>query len=549
MTDYGILLILGIAILAGILGASFFQKLKFPHVVGYIIIGIIIGQSGLKIISSNNEEMFLSLNDFSLGVIGFMVGSELHLSSFKKYGKQFLSILLGEGILAFLLVSSSLTFFFYMMTKDLNTSFALAILFGAIASATDPASTISVLWEYRARGVLTTSIITIVALDDALAMTLYGISNAVSQLILNSGQVSILSELTHTVKELGGAVILGITLGYVLNELLRKMSSKKNLVLGIGFLLIIIGLSKKLGLDGILATMSFGGTLINKAPKRSEDLFNIFKTLSTPIYVIFFVLVGAKLDLSKIPLWLWLAVSIYVALRCIGKYYGAYFGAKLSKSEPVVQKHLGLSLFAQGGIAIGLAINASKHITGQINGMPMGEVLIFGITASTLIVQFLGPAMVKVAINKANEAHKNITEDDILDQWKIKHVIEEIKPVYERTTIHDLLARFSNEKYISYPVVNDKNEVKGIISLDNLKEILHNQESWNWLVTADVMENISEAFFLDTPLKEAHKNLRSMNLQQIPVVNTSNENKLVGLISQSRTNYLLKSELIKRRNN
>ena len=145
----GLLTIIGLCIFGGVLGAWVFQKLHVPQVVGYIVIGVLIGESGLRVVDHTDILALQPFNLFALGLIGFLVGGELRGSIFKKYGKQFTAILLGEGLAAFFLVGVTTTLIVQMVCHDWVISLAAGTVFGAIASATDPASTIDVLWEYR----------------------------------------------------------------------------------------------------------------------------------------------------------------------------------------------------------------------------------------------------------------------------------------------------------------------------------------------------------------------------------------------------------------
>ncbi|RLA38918.1 MAG: sodium:proton exchanger, partial [Gammaproteobacteria bacterium] len=298
----GILAILGICVAGGVVGAWIFQKLKVPQVVGYIVVGVLIGDTGFGLLHPADVAALGSFNNFALGLIGFLVGGELSGSIFKKYGKQFTAILLGEGLAAFLLVGISSTLIVNLVVHDWIVSIAAGVVFGAIASATDPASTIDVLWEYRSAGVLTTAIVAIVALDDALAMTLYGLGTSVATILTQSGGASIGETLMHTGIELVGAVLLGIICGFVLNAMMRYLpQTEKRLGMSIGVLLVCIGLSVAFNMDVILATMAVGIVLINRAPKRSKKLFETVRSFSTPIYIILFVLVGARLSLGDMP--------------------------------------------------------------------------------------------------------------------------------------------------------------------------------------------------------------------------------------------------------
>ena len=422
-----ILFLLGLGVFGGMLGAWFFQKIRFPQVVGYIVIGLVIGQAGFGIIDSAAIAELKTFNLFALGIIGFLVGGELHIDTFKKYARQFTAILFGEGLTAFVLVGLASFFLIYMVTSNLIAASAGAVVLGAIASATDPASTIDVLWEYRSKGVMTTAIIAIVALDDALAMTLYGIGSSTAKLLAsNTGSVWV--SLGHIGNELFGALAIGAVVAALLVAFLRWVpQTERGAAVAIGMILLLISVAVFFEMDIILATMMMGFVLTNLAPRRSNDLFKLVRSFSVPIYVLFFVLVGARLSFGVMPGWLWLIIISYVVFRSAGKFCGAYFGAKITNGPPAVRKYLGLGLFAQGGVAIGLSIMAAEQLSGVevAEGMSLGDMIIFVVTTTTLVVQVLGPAMVKLAIRLSGEGGRDITEEDVRASMKVSDVIDE----------------------------------------------------------------------------------------------------------------------------
>jgi len=301
-----VLALLGICMAGGVIAAWFFQKLNVPQVVGYIVFGVLIGDTGFGLVHPEGIAALRPFSNFALGLIGFLVGGELSGDIFRKYGKQFTAMLLGEGLAAFLLVGLASTLIVNMVVHNWALSIAAGLVFGAVASATDPASTLSVLWEYRSAGVLTTAVVAIVALDDALAMTLYGVGTSMANILAQSGEGEpVVQSLVHTIIELGGAVLLGFACGYVLNVMMHYMpQSEKRLGISIGVLLLCVGLAMAFNMDLILAAMTVGIVLINLAPKRSHKLFETVRSFSAPIYIIFFVLVGARLSLAKMPIWI-----------------------------------------------------------------------------------------------------------------------------------------------------------------------------------------------------------------------------------------------------
>lgn len=542
-----ILFILGLGLFGGIAGAWFFQKIKVPQVLGYLAIGIIIGKSGFKIINSDVIASLNNFNFFALGIIGFMVGGELHGSTMKKYGKQFSAILLGEGILAFSLVTISISMVLYLFTKNFAASLAAGIVFGAIASATDPASTMSVLWEYRAKGVLTTTIIAIVALDDALAMALYGLGTGLAQMIIG-GNASLGAQLSGIAIELFGAIILGAVAGFIMNLIVRYSVDKaRTLVFGIGILLIVIALSLSFGIDVILAAMTMGIFVTNLAPERSKEFFELIKSFSTPIYVLFFVLVGARLVLTNMPGFLWIIVALYVIFRSAGKMSGAWIGAKISHAEPVVQKYTGLSLFAQGGVAIGLSIMATQHLQNLeiSDGIFLSDIIITGVTATTFIVQILGPPMTKLAVKLAKETGKNITEEDIIAQWKVADVLDSTVPQVRNTdSVKDVVSLLSESSFFCLPVVDQAGKSIGMVSMNDLKQLMVSQDTWEWILAGDIISPVKEVITKTESLKDALKTLKQLGLEQLPVVDSEDNPIPVGLIDTRVVRKMVNRKLV-----
>ncbi len=546
----GILAILGICVAGGVMGAWIFQKLKVPQVVGYIVVGVLIGDTGFGLLHPADIAALGSFNNFALGLIGFLVGGELSGSIFKKYGKQFTAILLGEGLAAFLLVGISSTLIVNLVVHDWIIAIAAGVVFGAIASATDPASTIDVLWEYRSAGVLTTAIVAIVALDDALAMTLYGIGTSVATILTQSGGDSIGTTLMHTGIELGGAILLGVICGFVLNAMMHYMpQTEKRLGISIGILLLCIGLSVAFGMDVILSTMAVGIVLINSAPRRSKKLFETIRSFSTPIYIIFFVLVGARLSLGNMPLWLWGLVVVYVLMRSLGKWAGAYWGGRLSKAELPVQNYLGMAIFAQGGVAVGLSIVAShnlQHI--QVTPeMSLGDMIIFTVTATTLCVQLIGPAFAKLAIKKAGEIGRNVTEEDVMFEWKVSDVVNtEIVPLQEATPLEAVVRNFAEQDTFVYPVVSNDGKIIGVLTFDMLKELLTDRDAWHWLVVGDVMQPVLDRLFGGMNLGEALLDMQNMQAEALPVIESSENGKLLGVLDLREARRKVGAELVRR---
>jgi len=543
----GVLILFGIGVIGGILSATVVKKLKVPQVLGYILTGIIIGGSGLNIVTSEDIIRLRQFNYFALGIIGFLVGSEISFATFKKYARQFSAILFGEGLLAFALVCIAVTLVLNRITGNFQVSLAAGIVFAAIASATDPASTISVLWEYRTAGILTTTIIAIVALDDALAMTLYGIGTSVAQLLSGSGG-EIERQIINIGVELFGSIGLGVFAGFIVDRVVRKSSQHEMITaVAIGIILLFIGVCVRYDMDVILAAMAMGITVVNLSPKRSKELINRINAFSTPIYMLFFVLVGSRLTIGKMPGWLWLIVGLYVVLRSTGKMVGAWLGAKISKAEMVVQKYTGLTLFAQGGVAIGLSIMASGHLANiKVAGeLALGDVVIFGVTATTFIVQIIGPPLVKLAVSYAGEVGKKVTEEDVIDKLTVGELTSgDVVPVFEDTTVRDVVSLLGESKYGFLPVLDRNGKFIGVVTMNEIRDVLFDQSLWDILVAPDIMESSQEYVRKDQPLREAMKVMDQLQVDQLPVVDTTDKGKFAGILDRKSIRGRVREKLL-----
>jgi Kef-type K+ transport system membrane component KefB len=391
-----ILFTFGLIMACGLVGGRLFERFGIPQVVGYIVVGVVLGDSFLHILPTSTLDNLSALTSLALAFIGYMVGGELKYSLFKKYGKQFFTILFCEGLLAMLVVSG--------LTVLLTKNIALAILLGALSSATAPAATVDVLWEYHSKGPLTSTILAIVALDDGLALFLYGFAFAFANVIVAGGELSFKIMLLQPLVEIFGSLLLGAAIAFLMDRVFRWIKkSDDKLVVNVASILLASGIALHFELSLILTNMAVGLTLTNLHPDRNESNFDVVKSFVPPLYIIFFLFVGARLQLGLLPS-MGVVGILYVVGRTVGKWAGAFAGASLSGAAATVKKYLGFALFSQAGVAIGLALDIYQHF-GQYGqaGEQLGHIVINVIAATTLLVQIIGPPSVKFAISKAGE--------------------------------------------------------------------------------------------------------------------------------------------------
>jgi len=533
------LFLLGLILFTGTVGGRILQKLRIPQVVGYIIAGILLGRSGLDIINKDVIEALAPFNYFALGIIGFMIGGELKADVFRRYGKQFIAILLAEGVTAFIVVFVLVGLLGSIVFGNPAYFWALGLLLGAIASATAPAATTDVLWEYKARGPLTTTVLGIVALDDALALMLFAIAASIVPGMLGA-HASLLSAIARPVYEIGAGVIVGAVFSIILVKLLRRYVEKdKILVFSLCSILFALGSALIMEIDMLLAAMVMGMVLVNQEKRLSKEVFKLVSGFATPFYILFFVLVGAKFDLHATTASVVFIAVIYLFGRTFGKMTGAYFGAKFSGAPASVVRYLPYCLFSQAGVAIGLSILASQIFPGAI-----GSSIIVIVTLTTFVVQLLGPSCVKYAVIRAQEAGLNVTEEDLLLKTTVGQIMDKNPPhVYENIQIKDILNIFSKSNYRTYPVIDKGKKLKGVITLESIRQSLAHAEIGSLVLAHDIMETaVLRGINTASSLLEAEEVIDKYNVNYLPIV----DKKLIllGFLEKEAIHRFVSSRLI-----
>ena len=538
MLHMNMVLLIGIGIFCGLGGGKIFQRLKIPQVVGYIIIGVLLGDSVFGLFQGDIIDRLTPINNVALGLIGFMIGGELKRDIFKKYGKKFIYILLWEGLATFFLVTAAVTLY--------TGKLYIGILFGALASATAPAATVDVLWEYKSKGILTTTILAIVALDDGLALILYGFASAFAKTQFAGESFSFFNGLVFPIVEISYAIILGSVVGYALYKILLRVDDKEHLlVLSIGAILVNTGLSTLFNLDLILTNMTMGVILANQSPRVGKRIFESVKSFTPPIYVLFFVLVGARLQISIIPK-MGLLGLIYVVTRTIGKFSGCYLGAICVRAEDTVRKYLGLTLFSQAGVAIGLSIAIYQSFSRfGPEGQAVGNLIINVITATTFIVQIIGPPCVKLGIQKAGEIGKDISEEDLLETYKVEQVMDRnVESINTNEPLSNVLTVIKNSAHIDFPLITSNKNLLGMISFQNVKDVIFDKNLENLVLAGDLLADDVFTTYPGESLKSAMDKFMFETVNYLPVVESKDSRKLVGILPKRETVRVLKREMI-----
>ncbi len=405
-----IFLILSVSLLAGLAMSRLAKLMKLPAVTAYLVTGILVGPyllgalniPGFGFTSMEHVEKYGIIADVALGFIAFSIGNEFRLSQLKKTGKQATVIGIVQAVVATLMVDGALIGLHFLMPDKL--SLPAAITLGAIASATAPAATLMVVKQYKAKGPLTEILLPIVALDDAVGLVLFAASFGIAKALI-SGTVDILSVIVEPLLEVVLSLALGALMGFLFNFFERFFHSRsKRLSVSVAFVLLTVGLSMlKFEVFGIhvafssLLTCMMLGTVFCNICDFSEELMDRVDRWTAPLFVLFFVISGAELELSVFTDWGIVIIGIvYIISRSGGKYFGSLVSAKATKCDSNIVKYLGVTLLPQAGVALGMAMKAQA--LGE-NGTIVANITLFAV----LIYEIVGPLFTKISLQKAGE--------------------------------------------------------------------------------------------------------------------------------------------------
>ena len=417
---------IAILLLAALLSTRIMKVLKLPNVTGYIITGIIMGPfvfgllfnsftyDGIKESDVFNYVDRISwVSTVALGFIAFSIGTSFRLKTLKKVGKNVIIITIFEALLASVAVFIVMLILHFIFPDKLGLE--LVFTLSAIAAATAPAATLMIIKQYKARGTLVDTLLPVVALDDAVALILFSILFQVATAISSGGSFDFYKMLIKPIIEIAISLGFGLILGLIISWLNRFFKSRNNkLVLCIFSIFAALGLyvlfkMPELGgfeLSSLLMCMMVGAIYSNLC-KDSDRTLDIMDRFTSPIYMMFFVISGASLDLTIFFNGSGLIIVgiafAYIISRVIGKWLGAFTGATITKSEPKIRKYLGFTLAPQAGVAIGLATTAGKLFSLKEETAVAGVLIVAIILTSTLVYEIVGPMVSKFALNKAGE--------------------------------------------------------------------------------------------------------------------------------------------------
>jgi len=379
---------IAIAMIAGLLMTRVVKLIHLPNVTGYLIAGLLIGPYCLNLL---NKEILATLDILTvaaLGFIAFSIGSEFKLAHLKAIGGKIIVITVCEALGAVILVDVVVSLFGFPVP--------MALAMGAIAAATAPAATLLVVRQYQAKGELTSTLLPVVAMDDAIGLMAYAISVSIAKMIANGEAFNVMTTIVSPLLEIILSLLVGAAIGVLVALSNRFFHSKANrLCIAIAAVMLGVGIAKQFDLSHLLLCMAIGATYVNLRDDAIQTLEHT-DTWTPPLFMMFFVISGADLDVAALPT-LGLIGVLYIVSRVCGKYLGAYIGCTISKMPKKIRKYLGFSLVPQAGVAIGIAQLVVTELP------QYGSSIQAVILCATLIYELVGPILTKASLVKAGE--------------------------------------------------------------------------------------------------------------------------------------------------
>jgi len=405
---------IAIALFAGLLMSRPAKKLGLPAVTGYLVAGLLIGPfvlgqlgiEGLGFTSTEHVEQLSIISDVALGFIAFAIGNEFRVSQLKQIGKQAAVIAVFQALVATLFVDAALIGLHFLMPDKL--SIATAITLGAIATATAPAATLMVVNQYKAKGKLTDILLPIVALDDAIGLIIFAISFGIAKALNSGASLNVFTIAVNPLIEIIGSLLLGAVIGILFNFSEKFFFSRsKRMCISITYVFLAVALSMlhfhipgtelEIGFSPLLVCMMLGTVFCNMCV-FSEELMAKVDRWTAPLFVLFFVISGAELDLSVFTDWAVIVIGVvYIIFRSAGKISGATVSAKFMKCDTSIQKYLGITLLPQAGVALGMSVTVAAEL--GADGAIIRNIVLFAV----LVYELCGPLMTKIALTKAGD--------------------------------------------------------------------------------------------------------------------------------------------------
>jgi Kef-type K+ transport system membrane component KefB len=397
------LFFVGLILVLGSFMKSISKKAKILNVVGYLILGLIIGPEFLNIVPQHFIDNSHVITDLSLSLISVLVGANLRYNVIKEVWKQIAIISVFEAIFTFLFISFSFYLLFDFLDFGFDNDYRLivAVLFGGLASATAPATILAIIHELKVKGKFSSFLLGVVAMDNAIALIFFSFIVIFTSTILVSGSCSY-SSFLMMIPVIVLTILVGVAgafISEVIDRIFRDNSSIKT-TSTLGMIFLVYSLSEHWRLEPLLSSLVMGVVMSNLSNEFYLVKEEFDYHLKDIIFLLFFTISAMHLNISFL-IAMPLVIILYISFRILGKIAGVWSGAKVSGASRDVQNYLGIALFPQAGIAIGLALSLQNEAGFE----SIAPIILNVIIATTMVHEFVGPLLTKYVLKRSGNSN------------------------------------------------------------------------------------------------------------------------------------------------
>lgn len=546
MGSWHIIFTLGIFLAAGLLAGTLGELFRLPKVTAYLLIGVILGPAILDLIPHEHMEELKPLTDLAMALVLFGLGNHFTLSRLRRLFKRVLPLSIGEVLGTFFIVFVGLLL--------VGESPGAAILLGALAIATAPATTILVLKEMQSEGPISEYTGILVALNNLISIIAFEvIFVAVFFLQGDSAHASVLPQLGHLLLDIFGSVFIGVFGGLMISYGSSIIKGSRRLIMFVGLIALALGLCRTTGVPYMLTFLAMGFTVANSlaeedVPKVEAELY----PLTGFLCVLFFIIHGAELKPQQF-IEAGLIGGSYIVLRLVGKYIGIFIPARMRGEEPEVSLWLGTALFAQAGAAIALsaiAVSRDPVLGGHLQTIILGSVVFF---------EIVGPIMIRQSVLRAGEvplihAIHHTAGDPIsefqsmirrflvsfgllseIDQPPDQILVEQlyrknVKGIAQTATFNEVISFIEHSHDNTFPVIGPNEEVVGVIRYQDLSNTLFDPKIGSLVRAADLANSLETVVYPDDSLARVWSKFREGSYDCLPVVSREQPHRMLGVI-------------------
>ena len=400
-TPYGTAtLFLGFLLLASYLAGRAARTVSLPQITGYLIIGILVGPYVLGILPQEIVVEFGFVNGVALALIALSAGGELRIGSLRKRIRSIGIITILQILFTFTMVAAAVFLarsqIDFLRGETSRVALAVALLFGLVAVANSPATTIAVITEEKARGILTDTVLGITVLKDVLILILIALLIPLAVAIVDPTGGFSLHAVQDILLEILGSLVVGWLLGWLVTQYLRRVRGYRILfILGVAFLAVYLG--ERLHLESILIAMA-AGFYVQNFSRQGRRLLHALEANSLPVYALFFAIAGANLNIAILKT-AWVIATAMILTRVAALGISTYLGARIVGDPPAIQRYAWMGFMAQAGVTLGIA-----NIVGE--RFPTWGLQVATIIIATIAVnQLVGPPAFRWILIRAGESH------------------------------------------------------------------------------------------------------------------------------------------------